>query len=451
MLEVTRKPARPAPLERERPRTLQPAGPDSRSRPQERAGLALAGVEALDAPFALLGEDHRLLYANPAFRAWAGESGGEDGYAGRWLALSSFLDTLPAASAMPHEGRAGGSSIRAKPLREQGDARWLLTVDDARHPSPHVLRERAETVAQAAQDLAAHARRLGVAASTISTALADVLQGAREQGVRVTAAIEAAQTLTDGIGEVADDLRRAEESSAGARADAEGGQDAAWTAFERMATIRTSVEETAIVVRKLGERSAEIGQIVGTITSIAQQTSLLSLNASIEAARAGEHGRGFAIVAEEVRKLAASSRVAADQIVALTAQIHEDIAKGARKMDEGAEAVADSVLVVGEALHSLGEILHATQATSQIVGDLAATTETQRMGAQTIVRAVDELAIISARTSASAGHAADPLRDLAAASAAVGALTASISATSKELATLLDGGSVQVVVGGVAR
>lgn len=451
MVDIVRKPARPAPLERERPRSLQPTGPDLRARSQEKAGFALVCAETLPQPLALLSEDHRLLYANDAFRAWAGEARADGAPGGRWMDLSAFLKTLPSSGAVEHPGQAGDASVVAIPVEGHEPARWLLTVDEGRVASQEALRARAEHVAQAAQDLAAHARRLHAAAGTISAALAEIVHGAREQGARVTAAIEAAQTLTNEIGAVADDLRRAEETSAEARLDAEGGQEAAWTAFEKMATIRASVEETGVVVRKLGERSAEIGQLVATITTIAQQTNLLALNASIEAARAGEHGRGFAVVAEEVRKLAGSARAAADQIVALTAQIHEDIERGARTMEQGAEAVADSVLVVGEALHSLGEILQSTQATTQIMGDLAATTETQRMGAQTIVRAVDELAVLSARTTASAGHTADPLRDLAAASAAVASLTASISASSKELATLLDGGSVQVVVGGVAR
>lgn len=103
------------------------------------------------------------------------------------------------------------------------------------------------------------------------------------------------------------------------------------------------------MVKRLGERSKEIGQIVDVITDISNQTNLLALNAAIEAARAGEHGRGFSVVADEVRKLAEQSRQSADQIVQIVRQIHTETTQAIVAMEKGDREVEGGMILMKEA------------------------------------------------------------------------------------------------------
>mgnify|MGYP002625113107 CR=1 FL=1 len=130
------------------------------------------------------------------------------------------------------------------------------------------------------------------------------------------------------------------------------------TAADKMRNIETSVMSSAEVVKKLGESSQQIGQIIDAIANIADQTNLLALNAAIEAARAGEHGRGFAVVADEVRKLAEQSREAAGTISTLIGHIQEDTETAVQSIRQGNADVgvgAAAVLETGVAFDGIDE------------------------------------------------------------------------------------------------
>jgi len=128
------------------------------------------------------------------------------------------------------------------------------------------------------------------------------------------------------------------------------------SAISQMRRIETTVDSSAGIVAKLGERSAEIVQIADTISSIAGQTNLLALNAAIEAARAGEHGKGFAVVAEEVRKLAESSQDAARKIGVLISEIQEETGNAVKAMDGGTMEAKAGAKAVDQAGNAFEEI-----------------------------------------------------------------------------------------------
>lgn len=166
-----------------------------------------------------------------------------------------------------------------------------------------------------------------------------------------------------------------------------------------MAQLENTVNTSAEVVEKLGERSKEIGQIVDTISGIAGQTNLLALNAAIEAARAGEQGRGFAVVAEEVRKLAEQSQEAAGRIAQLIGDIQGDTDKAVVAMSEGTREVKMGADVVNAAGDMFREIVELVSQVSAQVREISAAIQQMASGSQQIVGVVQKIDRLSKSSS----------------------------------------------------
>ena len=146
-------------------------------------------------------------------------------------------------------------------------------------------------------------------------------------------------------------------------------------------SVETIVKSSVQTVDQLGKSSQQIGSIVETISGIAEQTNLLALNAAIEAARAGEHGRGFAVVADEVRKLAEASQTAAQQITDLITGIQKDTEAAVASMQSGSEAVQSGTAAVAQLKDAFAEIETAVQNVAQSANDMVA--ELGQVGTQT--------------------------------------------------------------------
>jgi methyl-accepting chemotaxis protein len=156
-----------------------------------------------------------------------------------------------------------------------------------------------------------------------------------------------------------------------------------------------------VAVRGLGELIEEIGLMVDVITSIADQTNLLSLNAAIEAARAGEQGRAFAVVAEEVKKLAGESRESAGKIVNMVKRIESERVKTIASMDLNLKEVSEGREVITKALNALEEIAQMVHETADMSQNISALSREQEEAIQRITQVVDEISTVAGENAAS--------------------------------------------------
>ena len=196
-----------------------------------------------------------------------------------------------------------------------------------------------------------------------------------------------------------------------------------------MNSIEKSVLAAAEVVEKLGESSKQIGQIVEAISGIAEQTNLLALNAAIEAARAGEHGRGFAVVADEVRKLAEESQGAAQKIANLIGAIQNDTDDAVASMHEGSVAVREGSKSVEQLRTNFDEIREASINSSKDAANMV-------REIQAVLNDTQKIKSSSEKISEKGGQVSREMESVSAASQQQSASAEEIASASDELSRL---------------
>ncbi len=260
----------------------------------------------------------------------------------------------------------------------------------------------AEQLAASSEELTASSEQSAQAANQVAASISEVAADATGQMAAANETSAVVQQMSAGVQQMAESASQVAVQSSQAADKAKDGGVAVEKAVSQMAQIEDTVNTSAAVVAKLGERSKEIGQIVDTISGIAGQTNLLALNAAIEAARAGEQGRGFAVVAEEVRKLAEQAQEAAKKIAELIGEIQGDTDKAVVAMNDGTREVKTGAEVVNAAGIAFREIIDLVTQVSDQVRDITAAIQQTAAGSQHIVEAVKKIDDLSKKSTGEA-------------------------------------------------
>lgn len=273
------------------------------------------------------------------------------------------------------------------------------------------------SVQDSSMHLSAASEELSASTEEVTATSSEIAHRIKETTSHLTSSTSTAQQNTIAMDETAAGVQRIAEATQYLHHNAlnmtqlaHTGGTTILTAKEQMDTISGTTTRIADLTKKLSKQSEAIGQITTVITAITEQTNLLALNAAIEAARAGEHGKGFAVVADEVRKLAEESKQSASQIVAITNEIQLDTRNVEDAVIEGLASVQDGVAKIYEAGDAFDAISSSVQDFTDQIEDISATSEQISAGAQEVAASITEIASgadISANNAQIIAHAVD--------------------------------------------
>ncbi len=258
-----------------------------------------------------------------------------------------------------------------------------------------------------------HATSQVASATSVAQGTSDqLLTAAETQSAQITQTTDAVSDMTRSILQVSSNAAQASEVAQRSLLAANQGSQAVQNTISGMNEIRTQIQETSKRIKRLGESSQEISEIVELISDITEQTNILALNAAIQAASAGEAGRGFTVVAEEVQRLAERSSEATKQISAIVKTIQTDTHGAVAAMEKSTEGVVEGARVADAAGQALTEIETVTTNLARLIQSISAATNAQTESATTVSNNMQMIQKITTQTTQGTKLTADSVGQL---------------------------------------
>jgi twitching motility protein PilJ len=255
--------------------------------------------------------------------------------------------------------------------------------------------------------------QVSASANEVQATAEHLAQGSTVQATQIVESSAAIDEMTESIQQVSEHAALSATVAEQALANARQGTAAVQNTIQGMSRIRAQVQETAKRIKRLGERSQEIGAIVQLIGDIAERTSILALNASIQAARAGEAGRAFVVVAEEVERLAERASNATRQIASLVNTIQSETHEAVIAMEGSTCEVVQGSQLADQAGQALSEIESVSERLADLIQSISHASKQQARSSESLSKAMSEIAAVTQRTAAGTKQATGSINHLA--------------------------------------
>ena len=306
---------------------------------------------------------------------------------------------LATATKVIAEGDLSQSNIEVKTKDEIGHLAQSFNLMKANlHSLIHNVAENISHTTAAAEQLAASTDQVAISSNEVAKRFEVTSESASQAAMTGQESATAMDETAHGVQRIAEATQYLNGKAIDTQAIAYEGEKTLQTAKKQMAIIQQSSYDTNERIKQLSEQSVEIEHIIKVITDITEQTNLLALNAAIEAARAGEHGKGFAVVADEVRKLAEQSKESASQIVGLTTSIQQETKEVEKAVNVTVQNVEEGVTFIQNAQTSFDHIMGAIQEITSQIEEVSASTQEISASTEEVAASINEMA--SAATSA---------------------------------------------------
>ncbi|GLO67384.1 MULTISPECIES: methyl-accepting chemotaxis protein [Oceanobacillus] len=297
----------------------------------------------------------------------------------------------------------------------------------------HDVEFNAQQVAASAEELNANADQMTSTTEQVSSAIQEISSSAEHQLHGTEESANSLEEVSTGVEKIVDSATSVSGYVEEMNSQAEVGGQAVHNTLEQMNAIQESVNNSNQMIESLLERSKEVTTILSAITDISEQTNLLALNAAIEAARAGEHGRGFAVVADEVRKLAEQSQSSANDINVILEGIQHDIQTTVEGMSLVTDKVSSGVEVSYDAIDKFGQIMQTSIKIRPQVEEVTAISEEMAAAVQQVTATANDLANIARSNAASSEEVAASTEEQLASMEEISASAKSLTDMAEEL------------------